>query len=376
MSISWHRFFFAFLLLGVNAAFAQFKPGQVWPDNQGVHINAHGGGVLFDNGVYYWFGEHKTEGSAGNVAHVGVHVYASKNLYDWQDKGIALAVSKDPASDITEGCILERPKVLRCPKTGKYVMFFHLELKGKGYDTARTGIAVSDTAAGPYRFLRSVRPNAGHWPLNVKPEQTTPEAIAAAKRNLPISNGPSEKGKGVDVFIANYAEGQMSRDMTLFKDDDGKAYHIFASEHNSTVQIAELTDDYLDYTGRYARALEKTWTEGLAVCKRQGVYYMIGSGCTGWEPNAARAFKATNIFGPWTSLGNPCRGVNPQNNLGPEKTWGGQSTFILEVNPDTYIAMFDIWRPENAIDGRYAWLPITFTAGGISITWQNVWSLK
>jgi hypothetical protein len=33
------------------------KPGQVWPDNGGKHINAHGGGILFYNYTYYWFGE-------------------------------------------------------------------------------------------------------------------------------------------------------------------------------------------------------------------------------------------------------------------------------------------------------------------------------
>ena len=47
-----------------------FKPGEVWPDDKGVHINAHGGGILRVGDTYYWFGEHKTEGSAGNLAHV------------------------------------------------------------------------------------------------------------------------------------------------------------------------------------------------------------------------------------------------------------------------------------------------------------------
>lgn len=29
-----------------------FKPGERWPDDRGVHINAHGGGMLFHEGVY------------------------------------------------------------------------------------------------------------------------------------------------------------------------------------------------------------------------------------------------------------------------------------------------------------------------------------
>ena len=29
-----------------------FRPGELWPDNHGVHINAHGGGILFHEGTY------------------------------------------------------------------------------------------------------------------------------------------------------------------------------------------------------------------------------------------------------------------------------------------------------------------------------------
>ena len=38
---------------------ASFKPGEIWHDDKDVHINAHGGGILFHKGKYYWFGEHK-----------------------------------------------------------------------------------------------------------------------------------------------------------------------------------------------------------------------------------------------------------------------------------------------------------------------------
>jgi hypothetical protein len=78
------------------------------------------------------------------------------------------------------------------------------------------------------------------------------------------------------------------------------------------------------------------------------------------------------------SCRNPTEGVNPHNGVGPEKTFGGQSTFILKVGgkPDAFIAMFDLWRPDNAIDGRYIWLPIRFTDGGFSIRWRNEWDLS
>ena len=361
---------FAGLVAG--AGDGTFRPGTEWRDDHGVAINAHGGGILHHAGVYYWFGEHKTAGKAGNVAHVGVHVYSSTNLLDWTDRGIALKVSPDPQNDIADGCILERPKVIFCAKTGKFAMFFHLERKGHGYGDARTGIAVADAPCGPYRFLRSLRPNAGKWPSEIAEKDRTD---ATRKASWECERPWGGRARLFGQFVDG---GQMSRDMTLFVDDDGKAYHIFASEDNSTMQIAELTDDYLGYTGRYARMSERQWTEAPAICKRCGIYYLVGSGCTGWQPNAARYYTATNIFGPWTRKGNPCLGVNPQNRLGPEKTWGGQSTFILPVadRPDTFIAMFDAWRPDNAIDGRYFWLPITFgTNDTLAVRWQDAWRL-
>ena len=124
-----------------------FRPGEIWTDNNGAHINAHGGGILYDKGTYYWYGEHKVEGDAGNYAQVGVHCYSSKDLYNWKDEGIALKVVEgDHSHPIAKGCILERPKVVYNKKTGKYVMWFHLELKGKGYGSAYAGVA---TAAKP-----------------------------------------------------------------------------------------------------------------------------------------------------------------------------------------------------------------------------------
>jgi hypothetical protein len=129
-----------------------FRPGELWLDTNGVPINAHGG-VLFHEGTYYWFGEHKIAGEEGNRAHVGVSVYTSRDLYAWTNAGVALAVSDDPASEIVRGCVLERPKVIFNRHTGKFVMWFHLEPSGLGYAGARSGVAVADQPAGPYRYL-------------------------------------------------------------------------------------------------------------------------------------------------------------------------------------------------------------------------------
>lgn len=348
---------------------AMFKPGEIWADNNGVHINAHGGGILFDNGKYYWFGEHKTEGEEGNFANVGVHCYSSDDLYNWIDEGIVLAVMADSSgSDIEKGCILERPKVIKNNKTGKYVMWFHLEPKGKGYKGALSGIAVSDHVAGPYKYLKSVRPNAGYFPINV---------LDIHKGDSPAQgksfSGGSLPGDvdSLNILGRDMKEGQMARDMTLFVDDDGKAYHIYSSEENSTLHIAELSDDYLSHSGRYGRFFPGRFMEAPAMFKRKGKYYMMMSGCTGWKPNQARSAVADDILGEWKELGDPCIGDSTLT------TFNSQSTYILPVQgkEDMYIYMGDRWAPKNAIDGRYVWLPVKFEGDRFFIEWSDQWSL-
>jgi len=353
-----------------------FHPGQLWPDDQGIHINAHGGGILFHAGIYYWFGEHKIAGEAGNQAEVGVHVYASRDLYNWQDQGIALAVADDPASPIARGCILERPKVIYNPRTGKFVMWFHLEPKGAGYDGSLSGVAVADQVTGPYRFLRGFRPNAGVWPNNVcaAERQLLSQKTMADLAEKNFTGGPVPWYPKHLLYRRDFATGQMARDMTLFVDDDGTAYHLYASEANGTLHISRLSDDFLSPAGDFARVFPGRFHEAPAVFKRDGKYFLFSSDCTGWAPNPARVSMATHLFGPWEELGNPCQGPGED----VTNTFNSQSTFILPVQgkTDALIFMADRWNPQNAIDGRYVWLPVVFRYGMPTISWQAEWNLS
>lgn len=353
-----------------NGAHTSFRPGERWTDSDGVHINAHGGGILRHHNTYYWFGEHKVEGRKGNLALVGVQCYSSTDLYNWKNEGVALSVSDDPDADITRGCVLERPKVIYNASTQKFIMYFHLELKGKGYSAARVGIAVSDQVTGPYTFIRSLRPNAGHWPENMTTEERTSTLSTADFPQSWTSEWRQAVKEGLFVR-RDWEGGQMSRDMTLFVDDDGKAYHIFASEENLTLHIAELTEDYLDYTSRYIRLAPGGHNEAPAIFKKDGKYFLITSGCTGWDPNAARLHVAESIWGPWTEYPNPCVGT------GAELTFHSQSTFILPVagKKDAFIFMADRWTPQNPIDGRYVWLPILFEKNLPVLKWSDEWTL-
>lgn len=350
----------------------RITPGQEWPDRKGEHINAHGGGLLFHEGKYYWYGENRP--ARGFTTEVGVEVYSSSDLMNWEDEGVALAVSEEAGHDIERGCIMERPKVVRNPKTGKFVMLFHLELKGKGYAAARVGFAESDSPVGPFRFIRSLRPNAGKWPTDFSrrdirkakklkeadyKEWWTPEWREAIREGL--------------LLARDVPGGQMSRDMTVYVDDDGKAYHIYSAEENLTLNLAELTDDYLDYTGRYVRIAPGGQNEAPTIFKRDGVYWMITSGCTGWAPNEARMFKAASLWGPWEQLPSPFVGKDAK------KSFHTQGTYIFKVEgtEDGFVFMADRWNPQSLKNSRHIWLPIDFEADGTPvIRWVDSWSPK
>jgi len=197
-------------------------------DIDGNTINAHGAGVLFHKGFYYLFGEIKKgntwlvpdqDWECYRVPAGGISCYSSKDLKTWKNEGIALATyPNSPIKELDTGRVLERPKVIYNSKTKKFVMWMHTD--DKQYSDSKCGLAVSDSPAGPYEFVCSVKPN-----------------------------------------------GHMSRDMTVFKDDDGMAYLIYASEKNLTMHVCQLSDDYLEPTTNYKRVLINDNREAPAMFK-------------------------------------------------------------------------------------------------------------
>jgi beta-glucanase (GH16 family) len=298
-----------------------FNPGQQWYDDRGELINAHGGGLLYSDNTWYWFGERR-----GRQGTSGVNVYSSHDLYNWKYEALALATdSNNAGSDIEPGCVMERPKVIYNARTRKYVMWFHLEMKGKGYSAARACVAVSDKVTGPFKSVNSFRPN-----------------------------------------------GNMSRDMTLFVDDDGSAWHMYSSRENYDLRIARLTDDYLQPTTE-DKLLFSSHREAPALFKYEGKYYLITSGCTGWAPNKATIHTAASLTGPWTLMGH-----NPMLGTGADSTFGAQSTYI-QPRPgkkDACIFLADKWNPHDLRDSRYLWLPLHIRNGQPVVEYMHSWDLS
>ena len=310
-----------------------FRPKEVWNDTEGNPINAHGGGILYHKGTYYWYGEYKVgktvlpsdatwERYRTDVT--GVSCYSSKDLLNWKFEGVALkAITDDPNSDIHPTQVLERPKVVYNKKTKKFVMWMHID--SPDYSKAEAGVAIADSPTGPFKYLDGFRPN-----------------------------------------------GTMSRDQTVFVDDDGTAYQFSSSEENQTMHINRLTEDYTKPYGKYVRRFVGMAREAPAVFKHGNKYYMLSSGCTGWDPNSAELAVADSIMGEWTVLGDPCTGPDA------DKTFYAQSTYVQPVvgKKDAYIAMFDRWKKKDLEDSRYVWLPVLVKDGKITIPWHEKWNLS
>ena len=218
----------------------------------------------------------------------------------------------------------ERPKVLYNERTKKYVLWAHKENVGD-YREARAVVAACDTPDGNYQYVKDFRPL-----------------------------------------------GNESRDCTLFKDDDGTAYFISAARGNTDMMCYKLTNDYLAVKEQ-AVMMKNVRRKAPAVFKRNGLYYVISSGCTSWGPNSNQYATARSITGPYS----------PQSLLCSRKTWNtycSQSAFVLPVqgrDGTTYVFMSDRWKGWNLPDSRYIFLPIRFRDDGtlVPLEWCDAWDI-
>ena len=307
-------------LIGALAAFtvrAQvIRPGEPWLDNRGQQIQAHGGGMFLWKGIYYWFGEDRSPSNDPDKRFVAC--YSSKDLVHWTFRRQVVAWT-DP-ENLGPHWVLERPKVFHNPRTGKFVLYAHLD--DAHYKVARVAVAVSDRIDGDYHYVKSFRP--------------------------------------LD---------RESRDIGQFVDDDGTAYLIFESRPTKGFFIAKLSEDYLSVVQQVA--LIEAPLEGGALVHFHGLYYAIGSHMTGWRPNPNVYATSPTLSGPWSSF----RDIAP-----PEtNTYNSQSTMLLKVvgsKQTAVIFMADQWRPQQLWDSRYLWMPVEIGDGALYLPPPHNWTIN
>ncbi|MTK52977.1 family 43 glycosylhydrolase [Paludibacter sp.] len=285
--------------------------GKDLTDTKGNVINAHGGGFLKVGNYFYWIGENRHDD-------VLVSCYRSTDLLNWEFRGDLLTRQSNP--ELADANI-ERPKVIYNARTKQFVMWMHYE-KRSDYSLARAAVAVSNDIEKPFTYKRSFRPF-----------------------------------------------GNMSRDCTLFLDDDGSAYFFSSARENYDMMMYLLTDDFLDVKEQVATLWPGGHREAPAVMKRNGFYFMITSGCTGWAPNQAKYAVAKSIRGPWSEL----------TNIGDATTYHSQSTYILPIigkKSTSYLYVGDRWDGKHYFNSKYIFLPLTFKNDTtMEMTWSESCSI-
>jgi hypothetical protein len=321
--------------------------------------------------MYYWYGENKEFTTIGShIWTYGIRCYTSKDFYNWEDKGLIIPPdSSNPLSPMHPSQSNDRPHIIFCPKTNKYVAWIKV-MAGSQCMT----VLQADNFLGPYAIVRKgYRPN-----------------------------------------------GFESGDFDLYVDDKtGKGY-IWAERPHYEMICSTLADDFTsvteEYSPHFSGRLPPDTREAPVHFMRNGKHYLFTSGTSGYYPNPSLVSTFGDYHGAYIDLGNP----HPADTS--NTSYCSQITDVIKIpgKQDLYVALADRWMPmtcgtgmykkleatmrkifENhkpqernfgevvlkdvtktrrnsadaTRDATYVWLPITWEHGVPEIYWSDEWKL-
>lgn len=279
--------------------------GIPWFDQRNETINAHGGCLIKENGLYYFFGEYKTNDIN---KFVGFSCYSSEDLVKWKLENIVLKTQKEGI--LGNDRIGERVKVVKSKKNNTYVMLMHTD--NLTYTDPQIGVAVCDAISGMYHFVG----------------------------NLTYQNEPIR-----------------AWDMGTFTDDDGTNYLLL---HEGS--IYQLSDDCL----KVEKVITKNISPGgesPAMFRDDDYFYFLFSNKTSWERNDNYYFSSKSLLGPWEKKGYFC----PEGKLTYNSQCTFVFQEIINNKRKT-MYMGDRWSfPRQASSATYVWLPIETDEGAFKI---------
>lgn len=340
-------------------------PGKPWMDTDGNRIEAHGGSVFYENGVYYWYGEDKSHTSKkGKIWTWGVRCYSSTDLCAWKDEGhIIPPEPENRKSVLYPNRRLDRPHIIKNRKTGKYVCWL------KYNDKSHFAVLTADNLLGPY-FL-------------------------------------------VNAFLQPY--GRKAGDFDLAVDAETNTAYLYVELDHKDVIVCRLNEDFTDVTEEksviYTGLNPPFSREGVTHFAHRGKHYILTSGMIGYVPNPSEAAVSDDWMGPFTVLGDPH--VNDTSSA----SFNSQISCAFQVaGTEQIITMADRWVPDyvmtkerydsfvRAINSRYnkavkasfkdmvdmmtspmmgsadtskanyVWLPVTWDGEMPQIEWHDRWT--
>lgn len=324
--------------------------------------------MLWENGFWYWYGENKeyTDGQSP-IWSWGVRMYRSADLYNWEDLGLIAGPDlNNPDGNLFPEKYLDRPHILRCDATGKYVMWVKISDPESCF-----AVLQADRLQGPYETVQE----------------------------------------------DYYSLGNSVGDFDLVVDADDKAY-LYADTTPKRVAGFELSEDYCtvvrEVTSQYEGLLPPFCREGVTLFARGDKKYLLTSGTTGYTPNQSDVAVSTSWTEPFVSLGDPHVDDDAMSSFNSQVS----QVFSLP-GTDLYIAVADRWMSNHLLDGRsadavrrvvasryqperytateeekarfaarpdlernnssrstYVWLPVTFTDGKPQICWYDSWRIE
>ena len=347
------------------------KPGKVWLDTSGKPIQAHGFSVFYNekNKLYYWYGENKEyTKKGGTIWHYGVRLYTSKDLYNWKDRGLIIPPqTSDLTSPLHPTYCMDRPHIIFCKKTGKYVAWLKIMA---GEIAQFMTVMTADKFTGPYTMVRKI-----YNPLQMH-----------------------------------------TGDFALHVDEETQKAYIFFERPHFQLICATLTEEYTavteEYSVHYDGLNPPETREAPTYFERNGKKYLITSGTSGYYPNPSRVCMFEDYHGEYKDLGLICEGDKSGT------SFNAQFTSVLKIpGTDRYIACADRWMPgwyvpllsgqiisgmkrhfkdyepdpspkeieslpgelikhsENTCKSRYVWLPIEWDGDRPVIRWQKEWTV-
>ena len=288
------------------------RPGEIWLDDDGKRIEAHGGSIWYENDTFYWYGENKEFSTGrGKIWTWGIKYYSSKDLYNWRNEGFLIPPEPDNKKSILHpGRRLDRPHIIRNPRNGKYVCWL------KYNDKSCFAILTADSFSGPYKIEKE--------------------------------------------FFQPF--GRKCGDFDLAVDEENQKGYLYVECDHREVISGELSEDYLDvkepYSVHYSGLNPPLAREGITHFTRNGKHYLITSGMMGYVPNPSEMAVADDWQGPFRVQGNPH--VNDESSA----SFNSQIASVFKVpGKDLYIALADRWVPEYTMtEERYEWMARAITS--------------
>ncbi len=307
-------FLFSTCVLHLHASdWTTIRNGQAWTDTKGNIVQAHGAGFINVDGTWYMIGEDRS-----NTWRPDVNMYSSTDLQHWtfERKIIKNGVT---TKELGDSRMIERPKILYCKKTQKFVVWCHYE--SSNYGASEVGVFECDKINGDYKYVWSGRP------LGVK-----------------------------------------SRDCNVFVDNDGTAYFISTIEENQHLGLFKLSDDYRSVVN-YTELFKWQSREAPAIVRHGDTYFMLFSACSGWDPNQQSYSWSKKLTSGWSE----------RKNIGNNIAYDTQAAAILTINGTkgtTYLYVGDRWQDPDLYYSKTIIFPISFSGTNVKFDYMPSFELN